>query len=286
MFDSDLLENFLHIIDHGGFTAAAKSTYATQSTVSAKLARLEAQAGHRLMARNRRGVIALTREGREVESLARETRRMHALARRRLDEQPLSGTVKLGMSDDIASAGNYPRVLAEFRREQPAVQLEVIVGAGPALQRDLEQGEIDHLLCKVSGELPAGAVELWREDLCWFGRLDASTSDADALELVTFTPPCAYRTRAISVLTQQGMRWRGVYVTPSLNGVLAAVEAGLGVSLLPKSLASDAMTRIPPGRLPAAGRIAFAVLSRSDIADRANTVFRAMLEQLLPPLVR
>src|SRR5699024_2469003 len=97
MLDNDLLQNFLHIIDHGGFTAAARATHATQSTVSAKLARLETQTGHQLLKRNRRGVIAMTREGREITRLARETMRLHALARRRLEEQPVQGLVRLGM---------------------------------------------------------------------------------------------------------------------------------------------------------------------------------------------
>lgn len=235
------------------------------------------------MTRNRRGVISLTRQGREIEALARETLRMHALTRRRLEAQPLSGSVKLGMSDDIASAGNYPRLLAEFRREQPGVQLDVVVGAGPELRRVLERGEIDHLLCKIEDEPPAGAVELWREALCWVASAAWHERPSDGVELVTFAPPCGYRSRAIRALEQQNLRWRSVYVTPSLNGVRAAVEAGLGISLLPRSLITDAMTCLPPGQLPPAGRMSFFALSRSDIADRTNQVFKQMLETLLPP---
>ena len=283
MLDSDLLANFLNIVDHGGFTAAARAAHSTQSTVSAKLARLEDQVGHRLMQRNRRGVIALTREGREIEALARETTRLHTLARRRLDEAPVQGSVRLGMSDDIASAGNYPTLLAAFCRSQPGIRLEVTVGAGPQLQHRLERGEIDHLLCKAGDDSPAGAVELWREALVWIGQPEACDRRASALPLVTFTPPCRYRQRAIRVLEGAGIRWRAIYVSPSLAGVRAAVEAGLGVSLLPRSLAGDRRLHGPDRTLPDPGSIAFVAISRTEATDPANRVFRTMLESLLPP---
>lgn len=108
MLDLDLLENFLAILDSGGFTAAARATNSTQSTVSAKLARLETRAGHKLVARNKRGVTSLTPEGEIIRAMAREVVLLQRRSLRRLNEIQLRGSIRIGMSDDIASGRAYP----------------------------------------------------------------------------------------------------------------------------------------------------------------------------------
>ncbi|MET0001446.1 MAG: LysR substrate-binding domain-containing protein, partial [Candidatus Thiodiazotropha lotti] len=50
------------------------------------------------------------------------------------------------------------------------------------------------------------------------------------LKLVLFEPPCVFRDRVINALEKASMSWRIVYTSPSLPGLLAAVEAGLGVT--------------------------------------------------------
>ena len=45
--------------------------------------------------------------------------------------------------------------------------------------------------------------------------------------------PDVYRKRALAGLDAVGRAWRVVYTSPSLNGLQAAVKAGLGVTVLP-----------------------------------------------------
>src|SRR5271167_4002393 len=115
-FDTDLLVNFLAVLDHRGFGAAAREIHSTQATVSAKLSRLEQQAGHRLLERNKRGLLSVTREGEVIERMAREVLRLQTMARRRMDEAPLSGAVRIGMSDDFASGRGLTAILGEMAR--------------------------------------------------------------------------------------------------------------------------------------------------------------------------
>jgi DNA-binding transcriptional LysR family regulator len=52
--------------------------------------------------------------------------------------------------------------------------------------------------------------------------------------------PDVYRKRALATLDAMKRPWRIVYTSPSLNGLQAAVQAGLGVTVLPKEM-------VPPG---------------------------------------
>lgn len=56
LFELDLLRALVMVADCGSFTTAATRLHSTQSTVSQKVRRLEALAGHRLLERGHRDV--------------------------------------------------------------------------------------------------------------------------------------------------------------------------------------------------------------------------------------
>jgi DNA-binding transcriptional LysR family regulator len=46
-----------------------------------------------------------------------------------------------------------------------------------------------------------------------------------------YEPPCSFRQGALTTLDRAGLPWRIAFSSPSLRGLWAAVEAGLGVTL-------------------------------------------------------
>lgn len=54
--------------------------------------------------------------------------------------------------------------------------------------------------------------------------------------MVLAPSPCVYRQRALRSLESVGRPWRMAYTSPSLAGVLAAVRAGLGLTVLPREM--------------------------------------------------
>ena len=70
MINVDAMVNFLAIIDHGSFSAAAEVLGQTPSGVSRSLSRLEEQLNVRLLNRTNRR-LDLTEEGRWLEQRAR-----------------------------------------------------------------------------------------------------------------------------------------------------------------------------------------------------------------------
>jgi DNA-binding transcriptional LysR family regulator len=281
-FETDLLINFLAVVDNHGFTAAARKTNSTQATVSAKISRLEQQAGHRLLERNKRGLLSLTNQGEVIEQMARQVVHLQKLARQSMDENPISGTVRVGMSDDFASGRGLTSVLGEFARQYPPACLEVQVANGQELLKCLKKGDLDYVLCKMEGSFPAGATELWRERLAWVSGASYSASAVEEIRLITFDPPCCYRTCAVEALKKQDRRWRIVYISPSLAGIRAALSAGLGITLLPTSLVTDEMHMLPERILPAGGMVSFGFHGRRGIDNPAGIALGKLLLKLRP----
>lgn len=279
-FDTDLLKNLLAVIDYGGFTAAAGAINSTQSTVSAKVGRLEEQVGHRLLERDRRGKLALTPHGDVIVRLARDVVRLQKLARQRLNASPVSGTVRIGMSDDFASGRGLTKLLGRFAAEHPEICVEVTIGSGGDLPKTLGPNDLDYVLCKMEGHTSVGAVELWRERLVWTGSTSVTLVEGDEVRLVTFPPPCSYRSRALEALRRQHRQWRIVYVSPSLAGVRAALAADLGITLLPQSLVDGETVVMPSGALPDPGEMAFGLQRRPGIDDPAVLLLGELLHGL------
>jgi len=254
MFDPELLRSFVAVVDCGGFTAAGRRLHATQSTISGQLKRLEVQAGQILLRRSRRGLVAPTPAGEVLLGYAREILRLHEAARDRLAAAPLSGTVRLGLSDDFASGRGLTPLLAEFTQLHPDVELAVEVGNSAALVTGVAASALDYALAKQHAAGGAGEL-LARRAVVWTSGAP-TTSLRDPVPLVLFPAPCAYRSLALEALRAAGRSWRIAYTSPSLNGLRSALEAGLGVAPLARDLVNGALRPVSSAvGLPALGAV-------------------------------
>ncbi len=71
--------------------------------------------------------------------------------------------------------------------------------------------------------------------LAWIAHPDldirALLVSGEPLPLVMFDSPCLMRSRAIACLDAAGIPWQVVFVSHSLSGIWAAVQAGLGLTI-------------------------------------------------------
>ena len=70
------------------------------------------------------------------------------------------------------------------------------------------------------------------------------------MPLVVSPAPCVYRTRATHALDKARRSWRIAYTCGSLAGSLAAVKAGLGITVLPKNMVPSGLHIIDGRPLP------------------------------------
>ncbi len=233
-FDLDLLRTFVAIVDNGSFTRAAQRLSLTQSTVSLQIKRLEDGLARRLFDRDGRD-LQLTPEGEILLTYARQILQLGAEALSRLRETDVSGVVRLGTPEDFATT-HLSEVLACFARTHPQVALQVQCDFTVNLLADFAKGRYDLILFKREPQGPSGGTKVWREVLDWVASPRLVTETEGPIPLILAPAPDVYRKRALSALDAAGRDWRIVYTSPSLAGLQAAVQAGLGVTVLPTEM--------------------------------------------------
>lgn len=231
--DLELVRTFETVVSLKSFSRAAERLNRTQSTVSAQIKRLETELGVGLLARSTRS-LHLTDAGELVLARGRELLKLNDELVSKLVEPALEGTVRLGTPEDFASA-HLPGVLQEFSEAHPRVRLEVCCELTRTLARQFDQGRHDLVLLKREPLGPSLGTKVWREPLVWV-RSPRHMPDLSEIALVVSPEPCVYRERAVVSLSESRRRFRIAYQSTSLAGALAAVQAGLGVTILPRDM--------------------------------------------------
>jgi DNA-binding transcriptional LysR family regulator len=232
--DANLLRTFVTIVDCGSFSGAAERLLRGQSAVSLQMKRLEERLGVTLLARSRQGLL-LTPDGELILDHARRILSLNDELVARIREPELAGIVRIGAPEDFATT-HLQSVLANFARTYPRVAIEVTCELSLQVLERFDAGGLDLALVKRE---PASAIkgrEVWREPLVWVAPPLSQIHEADMLSLVVSPRPCVYRKRATQALDKIRHPWRIAYTCGALAGNLAAVRAGLGITVLPKDM--------------------------------------------------
>lgn len=244
-FDTFTLQCFLVLAETGSFSETAIRLNRSQSAISQQITKLEQQIGKPLIIRHK--PLSLTPEGILLLSYANK---MYNLQRELIDtfrEPELTGSINFGLPDDFASVF-LQDILTDFVRTHPRVNLNVECDLTLNLMKKFKQRTLDLVLVKLK---PAGqmkhSVNMWREKLVWVGR-NQTIEQTNTLPLVLSPDPCVYRAAALSALDKKGIDSRIVFSSHSYTGKIAAVQAGLGLTVLPKKLIPDGLYALPTTR--------------------------------------
>ncbi|MFM9841838.1 MAG: LysR substrate-binding domain-containing protein [Dongiaceae bacterium] len=232
---TDLMRSFVTVIDMGTVTRAAAALGRSQPAVTLQMQRLEELLDHRLLAWDGRRTRP-TPTGERLLRFAREILRLNDEAVDSLAQSTISGHVKIGTPNDFATTF-LPRVLGRFADRHADVSLEVVCELSRQLIDMLhaQPNNLDIVLA-MQAERPAASVQnLWKEELTWVGSTGHALSSRRPLPLVAYPEGCIYRDRMEEALHARKIPWRITYTSPSLSGIRAAVDAGLGVTVLAKS---------------------------------------------------
>ncbi|WP_353229054.1 LysR substrate-binding domain-containing protein [Novosphingobium sp.] len=278
-FDLDLLRCFVTIAETGSFTRAGDRLGRTQSTVSLQIKRLEDQIGRAVFARSPRS-MALTPEGERLLGPARQMLRLNDAALAELFEPDMVGRVRLGVPEDFATA-HLPAVLAAFAKAHPLVELEVTCDLTLNLQAAFHAGQFDLVLVKREPSAALEGVRVWREPLVWVARDGSAAAGAGSVPLVMSPEPCVYRKRAIDALEAMGRKWRVAYTSTSLAGARSAVNAGLGITVLPREMVPAYLTAITSDHdLPPLYDTEIALIEAPGLSDTAHRLAQHIVAAL------
>ena len=228
-FDPALLRTFVAVCRYGSLSRAADHAGRAQSALSTQIRRLEEMVGKRLLHRTGRGMSPTT-EGELLLSYAHRILALGESASARLRERAVAGSVRIGLSEDVAVAA-LPAALGRLKRSCPQLHLEVVVDDGERLAARWQEGTLDVAIgvCAAFVDEP---VETWSVDLHWVCGIDDTPAPDQPLDLIVYAEPCSWRRLVFDELTAAGRDFRVSLTSHNVGATIAAVENGLGVALL------------------------------------------------------
>ncbi len=230
IFNSQQLISFIAVCETENFTRAAERVCLSQSTVSQHIQKLELWLGKSLFVRSSHQV-QLTEAGETFLAYARRIIALQGEAYDALSDKWREGVLRLGVPEDYAPL--TAPLLAQFRTEHPHLRLNIISGMQVELRKAWQNDELDIMLIKQQkGERPYAARP---EPLAWLDSLHSPVFEQSPIPLVVFPIDGLYRQQLCESLDNLGLSWRISYSSSSLQALIAASAAGLGMTLLPAS---------------------------------------------------
>jgi len=280
--DDFTLNCFLAVVDTRSFTKAAERVKRTQSAITQQISNLEKTLGTKLFHRGK--ALSLTKDGEVFLPYARKIFSLYREVLDRFKQPELEGEIRFGLPEDFASMF-LSDVLIDFSRIHPRLLLNVECDLTLNLFERFKKGAYDIVLVKMSRpeDFPSG-VEVWTEPLKWIakneyrGSLDKNTP----VPLVLAPSPCVYRTRALQALEEAGTRWRIAFTSPSYAGTIAAVKAGIGLTVLPSTMIPHDLDVTHEDFLPDLPDIHVSLLKKTDKNQCLNTLEDFLLKKLVP----
>jgi DNA-binding transcriptional LysR family regulator len=240
----DAVANYRH------FTRAAAAIGVAQPALSHQIKRLEQELGVELFHRSRGGV-RLTEAGETF--LPRIRRALSEVDAGREEITALTGLqtgrVRLGAMQALGAL-DLPRVLAQFHRSYPAVEVMLQEEATVRMQELVAADQLDLAIVALDVGYPATVVgvELLEEPVLLALPPNDPLAKLDRIHIgqlrdhpfVLFRAGTGLRTRTDRLCREAGFLPRVAFETGNLDRLLALVSAGLGVSLVPASSAAAA----------------------------------------------
>lgn len=276
-------ETFLKVIELGSLTKAAQALGCTQSAVSHILNDLEEEFGFSLLQRGRGGAH-LTENGARVlpaiRGILNYSEQLHQTVSsiRGLD----MGAIRVGTVTSVAVHW-LPGILKQFGEEHPKIEFKLYNGDYGDVNRWLAEGSIDVGFLALPVETDCECIPLAQDRL-----LAVLPKDHPMAGLPRFPVAQVQNEYFISLLESSDMDARSVLdaagVTPNIRfttkddyAIIAMVEQGLGISIMPELLLKQRTENVVTMELvPKASRligIAIANASKNSPATRSFVEF-------------
>lgn len=264
------LRTFVAIDECGGFGRAAVALHMSQPTVSQHVRSLERRLQQPLVQRDGRRA-RFTLAGQKLLAEARRILAVHDEALARLDVTRVR-TIVVG-STETAAEQILPELLGTMRAAYPDRQVQFHIDRSTQMSEAVEKGTIDIAVVLDTGSTVSGA-QVGALPLNWYSAPGwAPPGPGEAVPLVAYVEPCGMRQRALQELTAHGARVEIAAESGSLEGVIAAARAGLGVAVLPSAGKAPAGL-VARHDFPALGQIFVRLITRRglepDIEDAAR----------------
>jgi len=242
MIDLYLLRYFLAVVETGTFTRAADKCFVAQPTLSAGIKKLEAQVGQQLFERSNKRVF-LTDAGARFLPRAKAIFHECNIAVMEMKEAGSRPLLRLGILTTIPSS-LVRQIITGVRGQMPDIAFEVEDGSEQELRNRLDERAIDFAIALERGPVEEDRMSLLMEEDYVFVLPDGAghasgteikVSDLDDCPMVVRSR-CEVLSETSRYFTDRNIRPRLVYRTANDIRALEMVAAGIGGTIVPRSL--------------------------------------------------
>ena len=281
--DKASLEAFIAVAETGSFSAAATRLQLTQPAVSKRIAALEASIGSRLFDRIGRraglteaGLALLPRAGTILGEIAAAGRALRELGGK------VRGRLAIGTSHHVG-LHRLPPLLREYSRRHPEVDLEIDFMDSEKAHEAVLQGRLEFAVVTLD---PAGSDPRLRSRTVWNDPLSAMVSAEHPLAALpsprledlaawpAILPGAGTYTGQIlrALFAARGMALRVGMSTNYLETLRMLASIGLGWSVLPDTMLSGDLRRIPTEGLQLERQLGYVVHRDRSLSNAARAL--------------
>ncbi|ARS52516.1 LysR family transcriptional regulator [Kushneria konosiri] len=237
---TDLLRTFTTIKDLNGFTSAGDALGRSQPAISLQIKKLEILLNTQIFVRGSH--LELTADGEELYKLATQILQLNDSLVEKFHSDNVYGKIKLGIPNDYELAF-LPEIIKGLTNRYPNILIEVDCDISKNIYQKFQKHQFDICLAmqpleEFSDFLPENYLI---EELKW-GYTQNLSLQGKELPLVTYPNGCLYRKITEKALTDANIPFRIVYTSPSLLGIVSAVEKGLGITAMARSVIPRQLT--------------------------------------------
>ena len=238
---------FIKTVEQGSFTRAARELDYAQSSISKMVADLESEWGMMLLERSKSGVC-LTSAGEQVMPFLRKVLNDHQELVGQIDRMNgiETGVVRIGTFASVAING-LPNIFAVLQKDYPGIEYEMLLGDYDEVEHWIDEGRVDCGFLRLP-TLPKFDTLLLKQDeykaVLPMGH-PLAAKETVAVEELDGLPFLLLehggKTEVSDLLERTHVQPDVRFTTWEDFAIMAMVEKGLGVSILPDLI----LQRIP-----------------------------------------
>lgn len=262
------LQSFQAVASLGGFTRAAEAMHLTQPAVTRQIASLEKELHTRLFDRLGK-TVKLTTAGEALLKYAESIMRLEKEAKQAISDigSGAAGRLTLGASSTIATYV-LPSILKRYHSEFPKIEIAVHTGISAQVLEMVLSNVVDiGLVTSVAKDDTLQSLDLGDYDTCVVTppehplafRESISAADLANSPLILMESGTNLRTYVDRLLNAAGVEEQVTMELDNVEAIKRMIEAGLGISMLPRvsinaEIESGRLVALPLADLPTANR--------------------------------
>ena len=244
------LKIFVTVCETGSTTAAGKKLHIAQPSISLAISELENYYGIKLFDRIAKRLY-ITEAGKKFLQYATHIVRLFEEMEKGIKNFDATGIIRIGASITI---GNYllPGYITRFKQIHPQMDVKVIIDNSEKIQQYILSNQIDIGLIEGIVHSPYIVEHKFRDDelvmVCgndhpFANQKNIEISKLQSESFILREAGSAGREIFDSIMTSHGIKILPAWESTSTQAIIRAVQANLGISVLPYLLVKDSLNR-------------------------------------------